>query len=428
MCVPVITLPPASQCLAADAARATEGEIISSRLAASGSLSEAAAASSATAAPPAAAVTGRSIEEERILVLQGGGALGAYQAGAFEALCDGGQAPSWVAGISIGAINAALIAGNPPARRVQRLHEFWNVVTAGSFAGFPGLHSGGNARGLFNEVSALAATLFGRPGFFRPRFPPPPFQSSGTPAALSFYDTAPLADTLQQLVDFELLNDGSVRLSVGAVNVRTGNFSYFDTSRQRLDVRHIMASGALPPGFPPIEIDGEWYWDGGLLSNTPLDYVLDQPGSPNRLVFQIDLFAATGPLPVDLAQVIEREKEIRYSSRTRLNTNKALQRQELAQAARRLFARLPGSFADDPDLQTLKEATCERAVTVVHLIYRRVSHETHSKDYEFSRLSMLDHWQSGVSDVTETLESPRWRQRKIPEDGAHAFDLTRRRP
>jgi NTE family protein len=156
--------------------------------------------------------------------------------------------------------------------------------------------------------------------------------------------------------------------------------------------------------------------------------VLDQPGSPNRLIFQIDLFAATGPLPIDLPQVIEREKDIRFSSRTRLNTNKAVQRQALAQAARRLFARLPKAFAADPDLIALKEATCERAVTVVHLIYRRVSHETHSKDYEFSRLSMLDHWRSGASDVAETLESPRWKRRPVAGDGIHVFDLTRRRP
>jgi NTE family protein len=366
--------------------------------------------------------------EERILVLQGGGALGAYQAGAYEALCAGGEAPSWVAGISIGAINAALIAGNPPEQRLPRLQEFWQSVTDASFAGFPGVESGSDAHGIFNEVSALATALFGRPGFFKPRFPPPVFQIPGTPGALSLYDTSPLQATLERLVDFDLLNKGAMRLSVGAVNVRTGNFAYFDSSRQKIDVRHIMASAALPPGFPPVQIGSEWYWDGGLLSNTPLDYVLDQAGTPNRLIFQIDLFAATGPLPVDLAQVVEREKDIRFSSRTRLNTNKALQRQALAEAARRLFARLPDTFADDPDLILLKEATSERAVTVVHLIYRRVSHETHSKDYEFSRLSMLDHWRSGATDVAETLESPRWKKRPIGEAGIHVFDLTRRRP
>ena len=368
------------------------------------------------------------VDEEEILVLQGGGALGSYQAGAYEALCAGGHTPTWLAGISIGAINAAWIAGNPPERRVARLHEFWDTVTAGSFASLPGLESGSHFHGLFNEASAFATALFGRAGFFVPRFPPPMLQPEGSPGALSFYDTAPLQATLERLVDFDLLNDGATRLSIGAVNVRTGNFAYFDTRKQRVDVRHVMASGALPPGFPPVEIDGESYWDGGLLSNTPLDYVLDQPGSSRRLIFQIDLFAATGPLPADLAQVIEREKDIRFSSRTRLNTDKALKRQELAQAARRLFARLPKSLADDPDLLALKEATAERAVTVVHLIYRRVSHETHSKDYEFSRLSMLDHWQSGSDDVRDTLESSRWRNRQAPEDGFQVFDLTRRRP
>ena len=361
-------------------------------------------------------------------MLQGGGALGAYQAGAYEALCAGGQTPTWIAGISIGAINAALIAGNPPARRVERLHEFWDVVTAGSFAGFPGWQPGSDTHGLLNELSAMATALFGRPGFFTPRFPPPPLQPPGTPGALSFYDTTPLQATLSRLVDFDLLNDGSTRLSVGAVNVLTGNFNYFDTGHQRLDVRHIMASGALPPGFPPIEIDGEWYWDGGLVSNTPLNHVLAQSGCPRRLVFQVDLFAATGPLPLDLAQAIEREKDIRYSSRTRLNTDRALQREALAQAARRLFSRLPAELADDPDLLALKAATSERAVTVVHLIYRRVSHETHSKDYEFSRLSMLDHWHSGSTDVQETLSSPRWRSRPVHADGIQVFDLTRRRP
>ncbi len=362
------------------------------------------------------------------MVLQGGGALGAYQAGAYEALCGHELTPSWIAGISIGAINAALIAGNPASRRVERLREFWDTVTAGSSGGFPGLPTGGDTHSLFNELSAFATALFGRKGFFTPRFPPPTLQPPGTPAAVSFYDTSPLRETLSRLVDFDLLNDGSTRLSVGAVNVRTGNFTYFDTRHQRLDVRHIMASGALPPGFPPVEIDGEWYWDGGLVSNTPLTYVMDEPGSLPRLIFQVDLFAATGPLPLDLAEAIEREKDIRYSSRTRLNTDRELQRQVLAQAARRLFARLPKSLANDPDLLTLQAAAGERAVSIVHLIYRRVSHETHSKDYEFSRLSMLDHWRSGGEDVADTLENPRWGSRTIGEDGIRVFDLTRRRP
>ncbi len=228
-------------------------------------------------------------------------------------------------------------------------------------------------------------------------------------------------------MDFELLNSGSMRLSVGAVDVRTGNFAYFDTADQHLDARHIMASSALPPGFPPIEIDGEWYWDGGLVSNTPLQYVLDQPEADRKLVFQVDLFVAEGPMPTDLTQVAEREKDIRFSSRTRLNTTNALARHALAQAARNLIAKLPPSLADDPDVRVLNAASHQAAVTVVHLIYRRKRYETQSKDYEFSRVSMQEHWQAGRADMAHTLGHPDWCARVPPEDGVSIFDLTRSR-
>ncbi|TAK85672.1 MAG: patatin-like phospholipase family protein [Betaproteobacteria bacterium] len=359
-------------------------------------------------------------------MLQGGGALGAYQAGVYQALAATGETPHWMAGISIGAINAALIAGNAPRRRVSRLREFWETVTSSwtgwGFAGSPRaeLHR------ALNDLSAGLGMLFGLPGFFSPRFPPAPLQPAGTPGALSFYDTAPLRATLERLVDFDLLNDGSMRLSVGAVNVRNGNFAYFDTAERRLDVRHIMASGALPPGFPPVEIDGEWYWDGGLVSNTPLQYVLDQPAACARLVYQVDLFTAEGPMPAHLVQAAEREKDIRYSSRTRLNTTNALARHALAQAARRLMAKLPPALADDPDVRALAAASREPAVTVVHMIYRRKRYETQSKDYEFSRLSMQEHWQAGRNDMAHTLACAAWQARTPPRDGARVFDLTPR--
>ena len=362
--------------------------------------------------------------EQRILVLQGGGALGAYQAGVYDALAAAGEMPRWVAGISIGAINAALIAGNPSERRVQRMHEFWGTVTS-SWAGWGLAGSpGAQLHGLLNDFSAATGVVFGLPGFFAPRFPPAPMQPAGTQGARSFYDTAPLRETLERLVDFDLLNDGSMRLAVGAVNVHSGNFAYFDTARQRLDARHIMASGALPPGFPPVEIDGEWYWDGGLVSNTPLQYVLDQPARDPALVFQVDLFTARGPLPADLAQVAEREKDIRYSSRTRLNTTHALARHALAQAARRLIAKLPPALVGDPDVLALAEASREPAVTVVQVIYRRKVYETQSKDYEFSRLSMQEHWQAGRDDMAHTLASAAWQARTPPREGVQVFDLT----
>ncbi len=361
--------------------------------------------------------------EDCILVLQGGGALGAYQAGVFESLVKTWREPSWVAGISIGAINAALIVGNPVSRRVERLRAFWELVTS-SFAA-PVLAQGFGSREGLNEASASQGMLFGVPGFFKPRFPPAPFQPRGTPEAISYYDTTPLRQTLENMVDFDRINSGAVRLSVGAVNVRTGNFEYFDSAKQKLDARHIMASGALPPGFAPVEIDGEHYWDGGLVSNTPLQYVLDQPGQrQRRVVIQVDLFAARGALPTTLADVTEREKDIRFSSRTRLNTTMELNLQVIAQAAQRLLEKLPASLRNDPDVRALARLRCEGAIDVVHLIYRSKHYETQSKDYEFSRLSMQEHWDAGRADMAHTLHDPRWLKRERKAHGVHVFDLT----
>ena len=369
-------------------------------------------------------------DEECILVLQGGGALGAYQAGVFESLSKVYREPSWVAGISIGAINAALIAGNPASTRVARLREFWSLVSSSLAApGLPeGLTSTATAREGLNEASATHVMLFGVPGFFAPRFPPAPFQPRGSLEAISYYDTAPLQRTLERLVDFDRLNAGTMRFSVGAVNVRTGNFEYFDSSKRRIDARHVMASGALPPGFAPVEIDGEHYWDGGLVSNTPLQYVLDQPGKHRRVVFQVDLFAATGALPTTLAEVTEREKDIRFSSRTRMNTTNELDRQVIAQAAQRLIAKLPAALRDDPDVRALSRVRCETAVDVVHLIYRSKHYESQSKDYEFSRLSMQEHWDSGRADMAHTLHDPRWTGREKRASGVQVFDLASDHP
>jgi NTE family protein len=360
--------------------------------------------------------------EEVILVLQGGGALGAYQAGVFESLATVYREPNWVAGISIGAINAALIAGNTAAHRVARLREFWERVS--SALPTPLIGAATTAREALNESHASQVMLFGVPGFFTPRFPPAPFQPPGTLEAISYYDTSPLVATLERLVDFDRINAGAMRLSVGAVNVRTGNFEYFDSAEQTIDVRHIMASGALPPGFAPVEIDGEHYWDGGLVSNTPLQYVLDQPGTRRRVVFQVDLFAACGALPKNLGEVTEREKDIRFSSRTRLNTTNEMDRQVIAQAAQRLIAKLPPELRNDPDVRALSQVRCESAVDVVHLIYRSKHYESQSKDYEFSRLSMQEHWDAGRADMAHTLHDPRWLQREHSAHGVHVFDLT----
>ena len=361
--------------------------------------------------------------EQTVLVLQGGGALGAYQAGVYEALAANGCTLDWVAGISIGAINAALIVGNPPERRVERLRTFWELVSS-RLLGEP-IAPGEQARSLFNETSASFSALFGLPGFFAPRFPPTVVYPPGSPEALSVYETNPLRETLENLVDFDLINDGPIRLSVGAVNIRTGNFAYFDTREQRIGPEHIMASGALPPGFPPVAIDGEHYWDGGLVSNTPLQYVLDEVPRPDMLIFQVDLFSARGPMPRTLLEGYEREKDIRYSSRTRLNTDVFRHHQAVRRAAYRLVAKLPEELKDDPDARSLRELYCNAAISIVHLIHRRKNYQSQSKDYEFSRRSIEEHWTSGGDDVRRTLGHEAWRKRSMPQKDVAVFDLTR---
>src|SRR4249920_2096580 len=240
---------------------------------------------------------------QRVLVLQGGGALGSYQAGAFQALCRAGFEPEWIAGISIGAINAAIIAGNDPDKRVGRLKEFWEMVS--SPVPWNPIASGERARSLFNETSAALIATFGVPGFFTPRLPPALLWPAGSPQSQSYYDTAPLKKTLERLVDFDRINDLKTRLSVGAVGVASGNLKYFDNFEfrnlgKKIGPEHIMASGALPPGFPSIVIEGEHFWDGGIATNTPLDYVLDAEIDNDLMIFQVDLFSARGPLPVSL--------------------------------------------------------------------------------------------------------------------------------
>lgn len=360
--------------------------------------------------------------EQTVLVLQGGGALGAYQAGVYQALADNGHAPDWISGMSIGAINAALIAGNPPERRIERLREFWEMVSSRLLA--EPVMSGEQARSLFNEASASFAALFGLPGFFEPRVPPAIAFPPGASEALSVYQTRPLRRTIERLVDFDLINAGDIRLSVGAVNVRTGNFVYFDSRHNPITPDHIMASGALPPGFPPIEIDGEHYWDGGLVSNTPLQYVLDEVPRPNMLIFQVDLFSARGPMPRTLSEVSEREKDIRYSSRTRHNTDVFRRNQNFRRAAHRLVGKLPGDLKDDPDARLLQTLSCNAAVTIVHLIHRRKNYFTQSKDFEFSRHSVEEHWESGLEDVRRTFRHKAWQARSLPTEDVTVFDLT----
>ncbi|WP_255010502.1 patatin-like phospholipase family protein [Roseovarius sp. M141] len=358
--------------------------------------------------------------EQNVLVLQGGGALGAYQAGAFQTLFEHGFNPQWVAGISIGSINAAIICGNPPENRVEKLEGFWEKVS--SAIAFSPWMDGPKSRHAFAEFAAATTMSYGVPGFFRPRLPTA-FWPFGQAPALSVYDTSPLEETLGALVDFDYLNDKGPRLSVGAVDIETGNFAYFDNRKIRIDARHIMASGALPPGFPPVEIDGRFYWDGGLVSNTPLQYVMENAGPDPLCIFQIDLFDAHGEIPADLADVQQREKDIQFSSRTRLTTDRYRQLHDIRSAAQRLAAKLPKELQSDPDLALLLATGPECPVTLAHLIHRKEGFEGNSKDYEFSRLSMSAHWAAGTQDVQRTLLHKSWKSRLIGKDGLQVFDL-----
>jgi NTE family protein len=362
------------------------------------------------------------------LVLQGGGALGAYQAGVYEALAEAGIQPNWIAGISIGAINAAIIAGNPLNSRIDRLREFWTQVSSdGTWASFGdpsfGIAKGDMVRNFHNKMSAGFALTSGARDFFALRPVTPWLQPAGTIEATSFYDTSALRRTLERLVDFDRLNAGETRFSVGAVNVRTGNFLSFDTTTHTIGPEQIMASGALPPGFPAIEIEGEHYWDGGLVSNTPLQWVVDAEPRRDTLAFQVDLWSARGEFPRNMFEVMTREKEIRYSSRTRAGTDQFKYVQRLRHALAGLLEKLPEDLKSSPEARLLGSAADRTVYNIVHLIYRAKAYEGHSKDYEFSRLNMEEHWRAGYYDARRTLRHPHVLERPTSSAGVFTFDL-----
>ena len=362
------------------------------------------------------------------LLLQGGGALGAYQGGAYQALSEASLHPDWVAGISIGAINSAIIAGNAPEQRVEKLRSFWETVTSDpgwALTGDPAerFAKGVQARRFFNQASAGLAMLQGVRGFFTPRFPPPWLHADGSIEATSWYDTGPLRATLERLVDFDRLNTGGTRVSLGAVNVRSGNFAYFDSGSEKLGPEHVLASGGLPPGFPAIEIRGERYWDGGLVSNTPLHWVLQCGPRQDTLAFQIDLWNARGKFPRNISEVATRQKEITYSSRTREQTDRFRHMQTIRHAVAALMQELPEELKRLPQAKLLQEFGDQKVYNLVHLIYRYRNYESDSKDYEFSRLSMEEHWRAGYLDTRRALNHREVLERPTNAEGVITFDF-----
>jgi NTE family protein len=401
------------------------------------------------------------------LLLQGGGALGAYQGGVYQGLAEADLHPDWVAGISIGAINSALIAGNPPELRVDQLRRFWDTITlkpllgapaagrvsaidllrdddapdgtpsdhlgelwskaldqALAFWGGPSFAPRGYvARGLASRLNACMAAVLGAPGMFAPRALSPWLQPPGTLEAASYYDTSSLRTTLERFVDFDRINAGAMRFSVGAVNVTSGNFVYFDNSTHKIGPEHVVASGALPPGFPAVEIEGEYYWDGGLVSNTPLQWVLESEVRQDTLAFQVDLWNARGGFPRSMSEVETRIKEIQYSSRTRANSDQFKYVQKIRKTLDDLLSKLPEDLQQTPEYQLLWPQADRKVYNLVQLIYRSRDYEGGYKDYEFSQQSMEDHWRAGYFDTVRTLRHPEVLERPASADGVFTFDL-----
>jgi NTE family protein len=399
------------------------------------------------------------------LLLQGGGALGAYQAGVYEGLAEAGLHPDWVAGISIGAINSAIIAGNAEQARLDMLRGFWECVTAEPLWGWAssgqsdvialfrralrewwspvfeefwkpfGVHApstdpgewfaprGDVARSLANEMNAILAAAFGAPHFFAPRPLSPWLQPVGTLEATSYFDASFLKATLERFVDFERINAGETRFSVGAVNVATGNFVYFDNTTDLIRPEHVMASGALPPGFPAVEIEGEHYWDGGLVSNTPLQWVLECEPRQDTLAFQVDLWNARGALPRTMAEVATRQKEIQYSSRTRANSDRFKTSQNIRNALSDLLSQVPEELRQTREYELLRPVADRKVYNIIQLIYRSKGYEGGSKDFEFSAQSMREHWRAGYQDTSRTLRHPEVLQRPTAAEGVFTFDL-----
>ena len=359
-----------------------------------------------------------------VLVLQGGGALGAFQFGVYQAMHDAGIEPDWVIGTSIGAINASLIAGNPPERRIERLQAFWDHLQA-AIPSAPIL----DWLGLGGMAANMATLLGGIPSFFTPNLG----ALCGSTASLgiesaAYYSTAPLRETLNSLVDFDYLAECRPRMTVGAVNVCSGDMRYFDTGRERLGVDHVMASGALPPGFAAVRIDGQPYWDGGIYSNTPIEAVLDDRPRRDSVIFAVNVWHQSAPEPASIREVIARQKDIQFASRADSHIARQKQIHRLRHVIRELNKHIPAEEQSDPEVQELASWGCGTTMHVVHLLAPRVEGEDHTKDLDFTPAGVLARWQAGYADTLRMIERAPWQdpktsltegviEHRLPEEG-----------
>lgn len=339
-----------------------------------------------------------------VLVLQGGGALGSYQAGVYQALQEVGIEPDWIIGTSIGAINASLIAGNEPQRRLERLHAFWSRVQHDAHWSFQG-----SFLGLDRRWSQWSTLTQGIPGFFIPN----PLAHAGHAFPLGadhagYYSTGPLEHTLAELVNFDLINQGRPRLTVGAAHVRTSQMRYFDSRDGRLDVQHIMASGALPPAFPPVRIDGELYWDGGILSNTPTEAVFEDNPRRDSVIFSVHLWNPVGPEPTTMADVLNRHKDVQYSSRIASQIARHQQTHRLRHVINGLASRLPEGERSKPEVRELLGYGCQTRMHVVQLLAPQLDREDHTKDIDFSQAGIRQRWEAGYEHAKAVLARKPW--------------------
>jgi len=353
-------------------------------------------------------------QEQRqvVLVFQGGGALGAYQAGVYQALHESGIEPDWVIGTSIGAINASLIAGNEPGNRVERLEEFWRRMRRKEFRGLS------NWPGLADTTSYWSTVLGGIPGFFEPN--PLAFLGAHYPLGrdnAAFYSTAPLEKTLTDLVDFSLIERCTPRLTVGAAQVRTSEMRYFDSGETAITTRHIMESGALPPAFPAVRIDGELYWDGGILSNTPTEAIFEDNPRRNSLIFAVHMWNPMGPEPETIWDVLHRHKDIQYSSRVASHIARLRQVHRLRHVISELVKRIPEDVRKDPVVKDLAEYGCLTRMHVVRLLAPRLDNENHNKDIDFSPMGIRRRWEAGHADTIRAVRRSAWDDACDPLEG-----------
>jgi NTE family protein len=354
---------------------------------------------------------------QTVLVLQGGGALGAYQVGVYEALHEAGVDPDWVIGTSIGAINGAIIAGNPAEKRLAKLTQFWDLMQV--------RHGNGIGAWLAAMMPAMAKDFAnhgiyagGINGFFAPN--PQAAWGVNTPLGAelaAFYSTAPLQNTLLELTDFDYINANHGRLTLGAVNVKSGEMHYFDSRDQALGVKHVMASGALPPAFPAVRIDGETYWDGGIYSNTPIEVVLDDKPRRNSLIFSANVWHPTGPEPDTISQVLGRQKDIQYASRVRSHVQRQQQIHRMRHIIRDLAQYVPEARRGDPEVKELMSYGCATVMHVVPLFAPRVDGEDHTKDIDFSPAGIKARRSAGYADTRRALDAAPWQREVDAMDG-----------